>query len=389
MRTIRLAFRNLLGAGLRTWLNVIVLSFAFVVIVFYNGLLDGWNEQARSDTKAWETGKGQLWHPLFDRYDLFSLQDAHMVVSGPTLELVKKGTLTSVLVTQGTVYPEGRMMNILLKGIDPEQKILALPTRKLLTGGDGIPALIGKRMAEAARLKAGDQVLVRWRDRNGTFDAREVTIADVFDSNVPTIDNGQIWIPLDKLQTMTAMTGEATYLVAGRDYSGANSGRWIYKDLKFLLKEFDQVIQAKKTGSSVIYLLLLAIALLAIFDTQVLSVFRRQKEIGTYIALGMTRFQVMKLFTAEGSAHSILALILGGLYGVPLLTWLHYHGIPMPKSAGQMGISITDSIIPVYGLGMVISTVLLVVISATVVSFFPARRISKMNPTDALKGKVQ
>ena len=32
------------------------------------------------------------------------------------------------------------------------------------------------------------------------------------------------------------------------------------------------------------YGLLLNIALLAIFDTQVLSIFRRQKEIGTYIA---------------------------------------------------------------------------------------------------------
>jgi putative ABC transport system permease protein len=389
MITIRLAIRNLLGAGLRTWLNVAVLSFAFVVIVFYNGMLDGWNEQARSDTKAWETGSGQLWHPLFDRYDIFSLQDAHAVVSGPTLELVRQKTITPVLVTQGSIYPGGRMLNILLKGIDPGQRILSLPSGMLQGKQDEIPALIGKRMAQIAKLKTGDEVLVRWRDRNGTFDAREVTIAGVFDSNVPTIDNGQVWIPLDRLQEMTGMAGEATYLVAGSNYKGGNSGPWVYKDLEFLLKEFDQMMKSKKVSSSVVYLLLLAIALLAIFDTQVLSVFRRQKEIGTYIALGMTRFQVMKLFTVEGSAHSILALLLGGLYGIPLLAWLHYRGIPMPKSAGQMGISITDSIIPVYGVGMVISTILLVVISATVVSFFPARRITKMKPTDALKGKIQ
>jgi ABC-type lipoprotein release transport system permease subunit len=311
------------------------------------------------------------------------------VVTSPTQDLVNKGELTPILVTQGSVYPGGRMMNILLKGIDPAQKILALPAGKLHDGNEQIPALIGKRMAETAKLKAGDQVLVRWRDNNGTFDAREVTIVDVFDSNVPTIDNGQIWIPLEALREMTGMTGEATYLVAGDRYTGGNSGSWIYKDPKFLLKEFDQVMKSKKVGSSVMYLLLLAIALLAIFDTQVLSVFRRQKEIGTYIALGMTRFQVMKLFTVEGSMHSILALLLGGLYGIPILAWLHYHGIPMPKSAGQMGISITDSIIPVYGVGMVLSTVMLVVISATIVSFFPARRITKMKPTDALKGKIQ
>ena len=46
MLAIKLAFKNLLGAGLRTWLNVTVLSIAFVIIVFYNGMLDGWNRQA-------------------------------------------------------------------------------------------------------------------------------------------------------------------------------------------------------------------------------------------------------------------------------------------------------------------------------------------------------
>jgi putative ABC transport system permease protein len=389
MLAIRLAIRNLIGAGLRTWLNVAVLSFAFVVIVFYNGMLDGWNLQARSDTRAWETGTGQLWHPLFDRYDVFSLQDSHAKVSGTTLDLVNKNILTPVLITQGSVYPDGRMINILLKGIDPAQKILAIPSGLLQNSKDEIPALIGKRMAKSSRLKAGDAVLVRWRDKNGTFDAREVTITGIFDSNVPSIDNGQVWIPIEKLREMTGLQGEATYLVAGPAYTGGNSGNWVYKDLKFLLKEFDQVMLSKKFGSRIVYGLLLAIALLAIFDTQVLSVFRRQKEIGTYIALGMTRFQVMKLFTIEGSAHSILALVLGGLYGIPLLAWLHYHGIPMPKSADEMGISITDSIIPVYGIGMIVSTVLLVVISATIVSYFPARRISKMKPTDALKGKIQ
>ena len=38
---------------------------------------------------------------------------------------------------------------------------------------------------------------------------------------------------------------------------------------------------------------------------------------------------------------------------------------------------------------MVLSTVLLVVISATIVSFLPARKIAKMDPVDALKGKMQ
>lgn len=390
MLAFKLAFKNLIGAGLRTWLNVSVLSFAFVVIVLYNGMLDGWNRQGRSDTKAWETGNGQYWHPLYDRYDPFSLQDAHAIVTGKAAKLVNENQLTPMLITQATAYPQGRMLNVMLKGIDPNQKILMIPSASLLRPQNGeIPALIGKRMAESAHLRKGDHVLVRWRDVNGTFDAREVLIVDIFKSNVPTVDVSQLYIPLITLQEMTGMKDEATLLIAAATLNNTEIKGWIFKGTKFLLKDFDEMINAKKGGSRIIYLLLLSIALLAIFDTQVLSIFRRQKEIGTYIALGMTRTQVIRLFTVEGSAHSILALILGSLYGIPLMLFINKYGIPMPKSADQAGVAISEKIIPFYSLGMLVSTILLVVISATIVSYFPTRRISKMKPTDALKGKLQ
>ena len=395
MLSIKLAFRNLLGAGLRTWLNVIVLSMAFVVIIFQNGLIDGWNEEARNDTINWETGSGQLWLPGYDRYDPLSLQDAHAPISSNIKDLIAKNELTPILITSAAIYPNGRMQNIIIKGIDPNQKILKFPSSLLSNDKEEIPALIGKRMAESAKLKAGEAVLVRWRDKNGTFDARQVKIENIFDSNVSSIDNGQIWIPLNKLQQLTGMTGEATILIAGEKYKGgdiidSSTGTvWKFKDLKFLLHELDAVIQSKKGSGLILYGLLLAIALLAIFDTQVLSIFRRQKEIGTYIALGMTRSQVIRLFTVEGSAHSILAILVGALYGIPLFAYLHKTGLAMPQAAQNMGITVAEKIIPVYSAGLILSTTLLVVISSTIVSFFPTRRISKMKPTDALRGKLQ
>ena len=389
MLAIKLAFRNLTGAGLRTWLNVSVLSIAFVVIVFYNAMLDGWNRQAYNDTKDWEIGNGQIWHSDYDPYDPFCLQDAHAPISDKVKILADAQKITPVLITQATIYPQGRMKNILMKGIDPDQKIIKLPSKSLKPEVGIIPAIIGKRMAIAANLKKGDLVLTRWRDRNGTFDAREIKITDIFNSNVPTIDNNQIWIPLSILQQLTDMPNEATLFIAGNTFSGGDIDKWQFKDSQFLLKEIENIIKTKKGGAMIIYGLLLAIALLAIFDTQVLSIFRRQKEIGTYIALGMTRLQVIKIFTIEGSAHSLFAISLGSAYGIPLLWYIQNKGIPMPEVADSMGISVAEKIFPVYSMGLIISTVLLVIVSATIVSYFPTRRITKMRPTDALKGKIQ
>ncbi|MBE0668506.1 MAG: FtsX-like permease family protein, partial [Bacteroidales bacterium] len=348
-------------AGLRTWLNVSVLSFAFVVIIFYNGMIDGWNRQSRIDTQAWETGEGQFWHPDYDRYDAYTVEDSHMPMSAEILSEVENKTLVPELLVQATAFPQGRLQGITLRGIDPEQTILKLPTEKLLRSDNTDYAIIGKRMAESAKIGVGDMLLVRWRDKNGMYDAREIEIAYVFKTDVPTVDKGQIYMSLEAVEKMMGMENEATLLVAGKDFINTGLQGWVFRDQGFLLADMDKIIKAKKAGGLFLQGLLLIIALIAIFDTQVLSIFRRQKEIGTYIALGMTRLQVVGIFTVEGGAHSILAALLGAAYGIPLFLLLNKSGIPMGFAQDvDMDLPIGDAIFPYYSLQLILITILIV-----------------------------
>ena len=392
MLEFKLALKNLFGSGLRTWLNVTVLSIAFVIILFYNGMLDGWNMQAQNDTVEWEIGGGQIWHPGYDPYDPFTIADSHGKIPDEIVKSIEQEVATPVLLCQATAYPGGRLVNALLKGIDPGQKILKLPGELLTVDNSDpeyIPAIIGKRFAQMNKLKEGDRLLIRWRDANGTFDAKEICIVSVFNANVPSVDVNQIYIPIEILRKMVSLPGEATFMVLAKDAPAvATQSGWVFRDIDYLLKDLRDIMKAKKGGSSVISGLLLAIALLAIFDTQVLSIFRRQKEIGTYIALGMTRKKVVGLFTIEGTTHSILAIVLGSLWGIPLLLLIQKTGIPMPASADQAGVAIAEKITPYYGIGMILTSVILVVLSSLIVSYIPTRRISKMKPTDALRGKL-
>jgi putative ABC transport system permease protein len=389
MLALQLAFKNIFGAGFRSLLNIAVLSLAFVVIIWHNGVIDGWNQQARRDTIEWEIGQGQLWAPGFDPLDFLSYQDAHAPLSPEMIAQVAAGKLAPILAVQASVFPQGRMQGALLKGIDPGQTVVKIPTALLDNPDIQRPALVGVRMAETLKVKEGDQLLVRWRDKDGAFDALELTIAGVFDCIVPSIDNGQVWLPLAQLQEMMELPGEATLLVAGQGFQSGDYAPWAFKDHDFLLHDLDTIIQSKKGGGAIMYGMLLIIALLAIFDTQVLSIFRRQKEIGTYIALGMTRWQVVGIFTVEGSVYSLLAILLGALYGTPFLIFQQKVGWGLPQGSTDMGIAIAERIYPVYGTGLVIGSVLIIVLAATIVSFLPARKIAKLNPTDAIKGKIQ
>jgi ABC-type lipoprotein release transport system permease subunit len=263
---------------------------------------------------------------------------------------------------------------------------LSIPTAQLGESDAAIPVLIGKRMAKANNFDVGDEVLLRWRDKNGTFDARPMSIVSIFDTDVPTIDNGQVWLPISTLYEMTGMDGEATILVANKNYPGGPQPGFTWKTKEDLLSNLTELIATKKVSSSIMYLLLLGLALLAIFDTQVLSVFRRQKEIGTYVALGMTPRQVVGIFTVEGATYSILAAGVAIIIGIPLFTWLTNVGVPMGASADQdFGFVIAARVFPVFGAGLVIGTTILVVVAATIVSYLPARRIAKLDPVAALK----
>jgi ABC-type lipoprotein release transport system permease subunit len=386
----KLAAKNLWGAGRRTWLNVIVLSFSFLIIIWHKGLLNGWDRQARNDMVNWEIGTGQYWQASYDPYDPFSLTDAHSKIPAQFETSVASGDIAPVLITQGTIYPGGRIQSILIKGISPNQKVLKLPGKLFLESEDDLPVIIGSRMAGENNLKIGDEVTIRWRDSHGTFDANEMKIAGIFDTNVPTVDVGQVWIPLDKLQKMTGMPGEATILIRGNiDPAIKIAEGWKFKRSEELLKSITDMIKMKSVGGIVLYIILMSLAMLAIFDTQVLSIFRRQKEIGTYIALGMTRAQVVGLFTLEGSLNSVMAAILAAVYGIPLLAMQAAKGMSFAGASKSYGLVIADKIFPVYSLGLVISTIIIIMITTTIVSYLPSRKIAKMNPTEALRGKLQ
>jgi len=62
MVLLKLAYKNLVRAGLRTWLNALALSFGLVAIIGLQGLYIGMGEQAASVAKDAEYGGGQYWH---------------------------------------------------------------------------------------------------------------------------------------------------------------------------------------------------------------------------------------------------------------------------------------------------------------------------------------
>ncbi len=390
MILFKLAWRNLVGAGLRTWLNVMVLAMAFILMIWGKSVVDGMAYQLYDAMTNIEFGTGgQLWHSEYDPLDPLTIEDAHAAYPQELTDAIASDEVATILVRQGTIYPEGRMQTIMVKGINPGQKVMDLPTDKIVVGPTGLtPALIGQRMSDKTGLTRGDILTVRWRDAGGTFDAREVEVVHVMNTVVQTVDRNQIWIPIADLQAMSDMEDQATMIALTEPFEGTPaSPAWVYRDLDFLLRDTKDMITAKNAGGNIMYGILFAIALLAIFDTQVLSIFRRKKEMGTLMAMGLTRAKVIGLFTLEGSMNGILAFGAGFILGAPLFYYMAVHGYAIPGGTEDFGMALGNTIYAKYGAGLMLGTTSLLFATVVLVSWLPTRKISKLTPTDALRGK--
>jgi len=388
----KIAIKNLLGAKLRTWLNVFVTALSFFMIILFSAMYDGMREHAKQVTIDTEIAGGAYWHPEYDPMDPMTFEDAHSIIPRDLKLLVDQKKAVPVLVSQASIYPGGRIMPVIMKGITPEQNIVNMPTQMLFGHEEvTIPVLIGRSMATDANLDVGDVFTIRWLDADRTYDADEGTVVHIMDTENFKLDMGHIWVPLKKAQTMLAMEEEATYVTYAEGLSVVkNKHDWIPRDVKYLIRDMEALIKADEPNAAIMYIILLCFAAMGIFNAQVLSIFRRGREIGTLMALGMTRARVVGLFTLEGGLNAFLAAIMTVILFGPLLWYVGNNGIwlGVDYSDGAMGIIIDKYLIPVYSVGLVVTTTIIVSIIVLIVSYLPSRRIARMKPTDALRGKV-
>jgi ABC-type lipoprotein release transport system permease subunit len=388
----KIAMKNLLGAKLRTWLNVFVTAISFFMIIFISAMYDGMREHALQVSIDTEIAGGAYWHPNYDPLDPMTFEDAHSVPPDAVRALVDQKKAIPVLVSQASIYPNGRIMPVIMKGITPDQNIVNMPTQMLANNDEvTIPVLIGQGMANDSKLEVGDSFTIRWLDADRTYDADEGIVVHIMDTENFKLDMGHIWVPLEKAQAMLAMEGEATYVTYAEGLSIVeNKGDWVPRDVKYLIRDMEALIKADEPNAAIMYIILLTLAAMGIFNAQVLSIFRRGKEIGTLMALGMTRSRVVGLFTLEGGLNAFLAVIMTVILFGPVLWYFGAYGINLgiDYSEGQMGLIIAKRLIPVYSIGLLITTTIIVSIIVLIVSYMPSRRIARMKPTDALRGKV-
>ena len=383
-----IANKNFYRQGLRAFLNVLVTALSIVALIFMLSLLNGFQAQATRNLVSTDVGGGHYRVPGFDILTPTKWEDLTMPVP-EVLDGLLVRDKAEVLVQQGQLYPNRRLYPVQLRGIAMDQSLLNLPLAGLKAfedkPGEVIPAVVGVKMARKAHLEKGDTVVLKWRDKGGAVDARDVLIVDVGDIVNPRIDDGVVWLRLDHLRSMTDREGEVSW-VAVREYLGQVQG-FEFQGIEMLMADLLAMLRQDRINSKILWGILMVLVCTSVFNTQILNIFKRQKEIGTLMALGMEPQWIVRIFTLEGVIAALWALGLAVVLGVPFFIWFQGVGFDVTHLS-EASFPVRETVYPDYQPREILVSVFIVMSLIIVSAWVPVKKITRLDPTLALRGRA-
>jgi ABC-type lipoprotein release transport system permease subunit len=384
----QIALKNFLRQGMRSFLNVLVTALAMVAVVFNISLYNGFQDQAVRNMASTDVAGGHYRMPDFDLLAPMEWED-QTFKAPDALSGLTPSDKAEVLVLQGQIFPNRRLFPVQLRGVEMQQTLLDIPLNKLeewkAPVDDVIPLIIGKQMAGKSHLHIGDGVVLRWRDRFGAVDALDARVVDVVPLINPRIDEGVVWMRLDHLRQITHREGEVSW-VAVKEFQEPIA-HTEFQEPEILLKDILELIRQDRKYAVIIWVILIFLAGISVFNTQFLNIFKRQREIGTLMAFGMSPSRVVRLFAVEGSLAAFSAVLVALVLGTIILGWFQSVGLDVSHLA-ESQIPIRENIFLKIEPLEVILSMLVIVVIMILVAWAPVRKISKVNPTEALRGRA-
>jgi len=263
-----------------------------------------------------------------------------------------------------------------------------------ITSVDDDTIIVGGGVARSLGIKLGDTVSLMARTQKGSTDAIEGVVRGIHHAGDPELDKRLVVMSLRRAQKVLHMPDRVTSfgLAAGSrsEIAGAmvavqkqiansdpptEARTWeqlapYYRDVVTLQNDIMKIVMG------VVFILVLA----GIVNTMMMSVFERQREIGTLMALGFRRRTILLLFMVEAVGLGIISGLAGALLGLLIVSVTHYTGIPFTVPA--IG---TIYARPVLDVTYLAANVLLAMVTALAAGLYPAFRASRLQPVEALR----
>jgi len=403
---LKLAARNVLRNKRRSAITLVGTGLGLALLLVVNGFITGSEDQLVNNFIAAEGGHIQINAQGYAAKARFLPID--IAISEPeqlAQQVSKISHVTQVLqrirfrVLLGTGTDSTPALGV---AIQPEAEKDGTVAQSIIAGRfiDDQPgyALVGKQVAEDLKLEVGSVVTIVSNTPTGALNADDVEIKGIFYTGFPQYDSGTIIVSMQEAQRLLRLKGKVTELdvtvnEASRTDQVAEVIRQKLGNDSFEVKTWRelgealwQLLDARRKIFNFISIIVLAIAALGMANTMLMSVFERTREIGTLMALGSTRSEILTLFLLESLLLGVAGGLIGALVGGSVVNYFATVGISFGEGVSSLtSVPVGQKIFARFSLTEVARLFGFVQLLSMLAAFYPAWLASRQEPVAALR----
>lgn len=392
---LKMAFRNLLRHKKRTVLTLITTVIGILLAVVGEGLNSGLETQVTDLSIKSEIGYGRVYGK-----DYYAEKEDNNILEYPINKDILN-TLSNVPVSKritfnGSITDSNEELAVTYLGVNKANENAVFQRDKYIVSGtfleekDG--AVIGADLAKLLSLKVGDQITAMGRTVTKSQNAYDIKITGIIKTGNPIFDSKIVFLH----ETFAREFSGADFyneIVLGETLKEDTISKLINQQADYVsnqeaLKDVLAIANIRRKVFGIISSGILLMASLTITNTMLMAMLERKREIGVLMANGMSDRNILKMFFSEGFFNGAIGCITGFIIGSVIVIYFQKVGIPFNFNSNDLGVNIpfADRLYLHYNFGTSILFPLAGLVFASIASYYPAYRATKLNPVEAIKG---
>lgn len=402
---LRLAWRNLWRHSRRTIIVVAAIGLTMGLMMWYDGLIGGFNEAIYGNAIRVLGGNIQIhaagYGDELEQLPLLPLANAEALAQAAQAQ-PQVMAATRRINTGGMATTREGAFGVTIVGVEPEKEAAVSLWAQKVTAGRYLAAddqdvvYIGQGLATTMGVTVGDRFTLAGRGAHQQLRSRTMTVAGIYDLGMPDIEKGTIYMTLGEAQSLYDLDGQVTEIAVflkqiGEELAVMNALRPSLADAEITswqtnFPELEQALATKGGAMNVFSVIIMVIVGIGILNLLLMAIYERTREVGILGALGLKPHQISILFVLEGVLMGLVGLTAGVALGLLINGVSRQVGLDFGSYASLSSYMalISSKVYPTWGVDKLLLRSLIVLAVTTVFSLYPAYEAAQREPAEAL-----
>ena len=402
---LRLAWRNIWRHRRRTVIIMLAMGLSLGMMMFYDGLMDGFNNAIAGNAVRVLGGNVQIhaagYREKVDSNPLLPLADDAAIVKAA---LAQPNVIAAArrIQTGGLISNREGAFPMMIIGIEPEAEApVSLIAEHVVEGRyveptDEDSILIGKGLAEALALKVGDRLAMVGSDLHKQNRQRTMTVIGIYDIGIPSMEKATSYISLAEAQNLFGLRDQSTEVQITLKQVGTESAlvaalspqlpSYEVESWAQNYPELSNAVGRKNIVMDIFSVIIVMIAGIGILNLLMMAIYERTREIGLLGAMGLKPRQIATTFILEGALIGFVGVLVGIAIGLVTNLSLMRVGMDYSQFAGVTDYMalISGKVYPTLGISKLPMRGIIIFVIAALAALIPAMIASRREPSEAL-----